>query len=249
MTVFFMMKTPGSLIFSCLALCLAGSAGAENWTVKIKAVNGRAVYSHTQVSPIGKQASFEGKPKMRGGGPARELIFKSFLNPPEDGLFRLDYQVDVVGENSARPFFQAGGKVLLRPGKPVLAAAAGGWNFIVELQGTGEGKYSGKGTGTLETRLKCGRASYPASFTYLPDEPYSAVLYSESGDTVSKFMVGLLPKSSGVDGTFLLQYTLLLTEGGEKLAGGDGELILAPGDGKHTAAAGKGCVFSAQALR
>jgi len=233
----------------CLALCLAGAAAAENWTVKIKAVNGRAAYSHTQVSPIGKQAGFEGKPQMRGGGPARELIFKSFLNPPEDGLFRLDYQVDVVGENSARPFFQAGGKVLLRPGKQVLAAAAGGWNFIVELQGTAEGKYSGKGTGTLETRLKCGRVSYPASFTYLPDEQYSAVLYSESGDTVNKFMVGLLPKSPGVDGTFLLQYTLLLTEGGEKLAGGDGELVLAPGDGKHTAAAGKGCVFSAQALR
>ena len=62
-------------------------------------------------------------------------------------------------------------------------------------------------------------------------------------------MVGLLPKFSGMDGTFQLQYTLLLKEGGETLAGGDGELIMAPGDGKHTATAGKGCVFTAKALR
>ena len=155
--------------------------------------------------------------------------------------------MDVVGENSARPFFQAGGKVLLRRASRC-SPAAGGWNFIVELRGRPKVNTRERDR-HLETRLKCGRASYPANFTYLPDEQYSAVLYSESGDTVNKFMVGLLPKSPGVDGTFLLQYTLLLTEGGEKLAGGDGGLILAPGDGKHTAAAGKGCVFSAQALR
>jgi hypothetical protein len=243
------MKTLLSLILFCPALCFAGAPAAENWTVLMKAVNGRVSYSHVQKSPVGKQGSFVGKARVRGGGPEREIIFNSFLNAPEEGLFRFDYQVEVAGGNRARPPFQAGGKVLLRPGKPVLAAQAGGWKFILELQGKAEGKYPDKGTGTLETSLKCGRVSYPASFVYLPDEQYSAVLYSGSEDAVRKYMVGLLPKSSAMDGTFLLQYTLLLKEGAESLAGGQGELILAPGDGKHTAAAGKDCVFSAKALR
>ena len=236
-------------MFSCLALCFAGPARAESWTVKMKAVNGRAAYSRTQASPIGKQVNFDGKPQMRGGGPARGIIFNSFLNPPEDGLFRLDYQVEVANERRVRPPFQAAGTVLLRPGTPVLAAGAGGWKFILELQGKEKGGSRGEASGTLETRLKCGSASYPANFVYLPDEQYSAVLYSEEGDTVTKFMVGLLPKSPGADGTFLLQYTLLLKEGGETLAGGNGELILEPGGGRLTAAAGKDCVFSAKALR
>ena len=243
------MKITGLLILFYLALCLAGAAGAESWTLKMKAVNGRATYSHTQPSPLGKQASFDGKPRMRGGGPARELIFNSFLNAPEDGLFRLDYQVEVSGEESARPPFQAAGKILLRPGKPVLAAEAGGWKFIVEREGKAGEKSRAERSGTLETVLKCGRVSYPANFVYLPDEQYSAVLFTQSGDTVTKFMVGLLPKFSGMDGTFLLQYTLQLKEGGETLAGGNGELIMAPGDGKHNATAGKGCVFTAKALR
>ncbi|MDO8804780.1 MAG: hypothetical protein Q7R35_10115 [Elusimicrobiota bacterium] len=243
-----MKKNTVSLIMFCLALFLAGAAGAENWTVKMKAVNGRAAYSHEQVSPLGKQSSFVGRPQMRGGGPARELTFNSFLNAPEDGLFRLDYLVELAGEHQARPPLQAAGKVLLRPGKPVLAAEAGGWKFIVELQGKAGERSRRDGSGILETSLKCGRVSYPANFVYLPDEQYSAVLYTQSGDTVSKFMVGLLPKSSAMDGTFLLQYTLLLKEGGETLAGGQGELILAPGEGKRTAAAGKDCVFSAKAL-
>lgn len=233
----------------CLALWPAGAAGAEGWKVHAKAVNGRVSYSHTQASAVGKQATFDGKAQVRGGGPAREIIFNSFLNPPEGGLFRLDYQVEIVGGNRARPPFQVGGKVPLRPGKPVLAAEAGGWKLILELQGKAEGRSRKRGPGTLETRLKCGRTSYPANFMYLPDEQYSAVLYSEEGDTVRRFMVGLLPKSSGMDGTFLLQYTLLLKEGGETLAGGEGELILVPGGEKLTAAAGKDCVFSAKALR
>ncbi len=244
-----MMKITGSLIFLCLAFLFTGAAGAEAWTVKMKAVNGRAAYSHAQASPLGKQSNFNGKPQMRGGGPARELIFNSFLNKPEDGLFRLDYQVEVAGEQRARPPFQAGGKVLLRPGKPVLAAEAGGWKFIVELQGEAGEKSLQERSGTLETRLKCGRISYPANFVYLPDEQYSAVLYTQEGDTVRKFMVGLLPKSPGEGGTFLLQYTLLLKEGGEILAEGQGELIMEPGGEKLTAAAGKDCVFSARALR
>ena len=243
------MKIYGSLVMFCLTGCLVRAAGAESWTVKMKAVNGRASYSHTQAGALGKQTKFDGRPLMRGGGPARDLTFKYFLNPPEDGFFRLDYQVELSGEHGARPPFQAAGKVLLRPGKPVLAALAGGWKIILELQGEAGERSRKEGPGTLETSLKCGRVVYPATFVYLPDEQYSAVLYGGSGDTVTKFMVGLLPKSPGMDGTFLLQYTLLLKEGGETLAGGEGELILAPGDGKHTARAGKDCVFSAKALR
>ncbi|MBI4349969.1 MAG: hypothetical protein HY550_00875 [Elusimicrobia bacterium] len=243
------MKIKVSLMLFCLAPVLAGLAGAGNWTVEMKAVNGRVSYAYAQALSVGKQATYAGKARVRGGGPAREIIFNSFLNPDEEGLFRLDYQAEVAGEQRARPPFQAAGKVLLRPGKPVLAAEAGGWKFIVELKGTAEEESRKERSGTIETVLKCGRVSYPAKFVYLPDEQYSAVLFTQSGDTVTKFMVGLLPKSPGMDGTFLLQYTLQLKEGGETLAEGDGELILAPGDGKHTASAGKDCVFSAKAIR
>ena len=243
------MKIKVLLALFCLPFCLAGAAAAEGWTVEMKAVNGRVSYSYTQALPVGKQATYSGKSKVRGGGPAREIIFNSFLNEPEEGVFRLDYQAEVADKSRARPPFQVAGKVLLRPGKPLLAAEAGGWKFILELKGEAGEKSRTENSGTIETVLKCGRVSYPAKFVYLPDEQYSAVLFSQSGDTVTKFMVGLLPKFSGMDGTFLLQYTLLLKEGGETLAGGDGELIMAPGDGKHTATAGKGCVFTAKALR
>ncbi len=241
------MKISCSLLLLCLSLG-AGTARAEGWTVRVKAVNGRETYSHEQASPAGKQASFAGRPQMRGGGPARELILHTYLHAPEDGRLRLDYQVELAGEQKSRPPFQAQGKVLLRPGKPVLAVEAGGWKFIVELRGTAEGKARGSAGGTLETSLKCGRVSYPANFAYLPDEQYSAVLYSGSGDEPRRFMVGLLPNGAALDGTFLLQYTLLLKEGRETLAEGKGELLLAPGGGKRTAPAGD-CVFSARALR
>lgn len=243
------MKTLLPLILFCLAPGLAGAEPPEDWTVNLKVVGGRVTYSHAQVSPAGEQAGFTGKPVVRGAGEARELIFNSFLNAPEDGVLRLDYQVELAGRREGRPPFQAAGKVPLRPGKSVLAAEAGGWKLILELQGTAGGKPAGRGAGTLETSLKCGRTAYPANFVYLPDEQYSAVLYTGEGDDARKFMVGLLPKSSGVDGTFLLQYTLQLKEGRETLAGGDGELILEPGGARRTAAAGKGCVFSARALR
>jgi hypothetical protein len=241
------MKTTVLLIF-CLAPCLFAEGG-ESWTVKMKAVNGRVSYSHALATPIGEQSAYSGRAQVRGGSPAREIIFNAFLNQPEEGRFRLDYQAEVAGENRARPPFQAAGKILLRPGKPVLAAEAGGWKLILELQGTSEGKYPRIDTGTLVTSLKCGRDVYPANFVYLPGEQYSAVLYSGPDDTVRRFMVGLLPNSPALDGTFQLQYTLLLKDGGETLADSKGELILAPGGGKKTAFAGRSCVFSAKALR
>jgi len=241
------MKIPLLALFS-LALCLPAAA-EDSWTVMVKAVNGRVSYSHAQACPVREQRAYSGKAQARGGGPAREITVNSFLNEPEEGSFRFDYQVAVAGGNRARPPFQAAGKVLLRPGKPVLAAEAGGWKLILELQGTTEGKYPRIETGTLETRLKCGRDSYPANFVYLPDEQYSAELFSGEDDTVRRFMVGLLPNGPALDGTFKLQYTLLLKDGGETLADSQGELILAPGGGKKSAFAGKDCVFSAKALR
>jgi len=243
------MKNFGISLLFCLSLCPAPARAAESWTVKMKAVNGRVSYSHALASPVREQVNYSGKAQVRGGGPEREITFNSFLNRPENGYFRLDYLVEIVGENRARPPFQVAGKVLLRPGKPVLAAEAGGWKLVLELQGTAEGKFPRIETGTLETRLKCGRDSYPAAFVYLPDEQYSAVLFGGSDEAVNKFMVGLLPDSSGLDGTFRLQYTLLLKDAGETLASGQGELILAPGGDKRSASAGKDCVFSAKALR
>lgn len=228
---------------------LIGAAGAQEWTVEVKAVNGRISYSHEQPCPVGEQATFTGRPRMRGPGEPVEMIFNSLLNRPQDGLFRLDYQVELAGKNGGRPPFQAAGKALLRPGKPVLAAEAGGWKFFLKLHGKAARKYPQKKSGTLETRLKCGRVSYPANFAYLPGEQYSTVIYKEEEERVTRFTAGLLPNHPAVDGTFLLQYALLLKEGGETLSEGQGELILAPGGARQTVAAGKDCVFSARALR
>ncbi|OGR78130.1 MAG: hypothetical protein A2X32_01875 [Elusimicrobia bacterium GWC2_64_44] len=243
------MKIPASFILSALALLSAAAAVAGDWKVDLKAVNGGVTYSHAQSLDLGEQSTYDGKVRMRGPGRPRELIFNSLLNQPEEGLFRLDYQVELTGEHPARPPFQASGKVLLRPGKPVLAAEAGGWKLILELKGSAGGDLQKRNNGTLATSLKCGRASYPANFAYLPEEQYTAVQYDAAGDTVRKFMVGLLPNAPALDGTFLLQYTLQLKEGGETAAEGQGELILAPGGPKRTAKAGKDCVFSARALR
>jgi len=243
------MRTAVSLVFFCLALGLAGAARAEEWTVKMRAVSGKVTYSHDLKVPEGGQASYAGKAQMRGYGPAREIIFNAYLKRPDEGLFRLDYQVEVAGEQKARPPFQAQGKVLLRPGKQALAVEAGGWKLIFEVAGKVKGEPPQKEGGVLETALKCGRRSWPARFLYLPGEQYTAVLYGGTEDEVSKFMVGLLPNSTAVDGEFILQYTLQLKDAGETLAEGQGELALEPGGGKAAAKAGKGCVFSAKALR
>lgn len=236
------------ILASLILFCLAAEAGAGEWAVRLKAVNGKAVYSHTLESPLGEQASYAGKPQMRGGGPAREIIFNTYLNKPEDGLFRLDYQVELTGVHKARPPFQAQGKAALWPGKPVLAAEAGGWKILLELLGDAEGKTRRAPGGVIDARLKCRGSSYPVSFVYLPDQQYSVVLYDQDGDTVRRFMAGLLPNGPGADGTFKLQYTLQLKEGSEALAEGQGELILAPGGGAARAAAGA-CTFSAGARR
>lgn len=237
-------------VLSLLLAAAAGPAAAEGWRVNVKAVNGRVTYSRGQPVVPGRPSSYDGKADVRGGGPASDVTLNLYLKEQgESGIFRLDYQAEVSGANRARPLFQAGGKVLLRPGKPVLAASAGGWKLILELNGETEGKPPKAENGTLETSLKCGRVSYPASFLYIPQEQYSAVLYSDAGGAVSKFMLGLLPNSPGVDGTFLLQYTLLYKDGSETVAENQGELILSPGGPKLTGAAGKNCVFTAKALR
>jgi hypothetical protein len=234
-----------------LLLCLApgGAAAAEGWTVKLKVINGRYAYSHEQPMAAKTQENFAGKPRQRGGGPELGLIFNAYLHPAEDGLFKLDYQVELGGDKRALPPFQASGKVRLPPGKPVLAVESGGWKVILELEGESEGEYSKNWQQTIDASLKCGRIAYQAKFAYVPQDQYSVVLYNEKDDAVRKFMLGLLPNSSGLDGEFKLQYTLLLKEGRETLAGGDGELILAPGGGRRSAAAGKACVFSAKASR
>lgn len=234
-----------------LPLCLAPglAAAAEGWTVKLKVLNGRVTYSHEQPMAAKTQENFAGRPRMRGGGPELGLIFNAYLHPAEDGLFKLDYQVELGGDKRALPPFQASGKVRLPAGKPVLAVESGGWKVILELEGESEGEYPKNWQQTIDAALKCGRISYQAKFSYVPQDQYSVVLYNEKDDAVRKFMLGLLPNSPGLDGEFKLQYTLLLKEGRETLAGGDGELILAPGGGRRSAAAGKNCVFSAKASR
>lgn len=240
------MKNRGWAVILSL-LCLAVTAGAETWTVSLKAVNGRGTYTHELELPVGKQASFNGVPATRGW-PRRGLIFNAYLNEPEAGLFRLDYMAELTGKNAARPPFQAAGKVALRPGKPVLAAEASGWKLILELRGEAEPGARNKGNGVIRTSLKCGRDEHAANFAFLPDQQYTVVTYSQDSESVRRFMVGLLPNGSALDGSFLLQYTLQLKEGAETLAEGQGELVLAPGGGKRRAAAGD-CVFSAKAAR
>lgn len=232
-----------------LALALfAGPAAAEDCSVRMKAVKGGISYSHTQPCRPGEQVAYSGPARLQGRGERREIIFNSFLNEGGDGGYRLDYQAEIAGENRARPPFQAQGKALLRPGRPLMAASAGGWRYYLELLAPKPSGYTGTDERTIDAKLKCGRLTFPASFAYLPGEQYTAVLYEETGDGVRRFMLGLLPGLPGVDGSFSLQYTLQLKEGSVKLADAHGELALTPGEGKATAAAG-GCTFSASASR
>ncbi|MDA8244918.1 MAG: hypothetical protein M0025_12475 [Elusimicrobia bacterium] len=238
-----------SALFIAVALSAALPARAEDWTVRMKAVNGRQTYSVSLKNSPGRQAAYDGKAGARGPGASSDVIFKTYLDSPREGVFRLDYQAEVAGKNRARPPFQAAGKVLLLPGKPVLAADAGGWKLILELEGEYEGKPPRPGSGVLDAKLKCGRYSYPVSFAYLPNEQYSAVVYGGSDEEPLKFMIGLLPAAAGADGEFELQYTLQLKEGAETLADSSGSMVLEPGGPRPAASAGKGCVFSAKASR
>lgn len=240
------MKTWGWAVI-LYSFCLAGPAGAETWTVKLKAVNGRGTYTHEMELPVGKQTTFDGAPATRGW-PQRGLIFNAYLNKPEDGLLRLDYMAELTGKNAARPPFQAAGKVALRPGKPVLAAEASGWKLIFELRGEGEHGARKNGNWLIRTSLKCGREERLANFAFLPDQQYTVVTYSQDPESVRRFTVALLPNGSALDGSFLLQYALQLKEGAETLAEKQGELLLNPGGGRSRAAAGD-CVFSAKASR
>lgn len=245
----FFVKIKPELACAAALWLAAAPAAAGDCSVRMKAVKGGLSYSRTQPCRPGERVAYSGPSKMGGRGPAREIIFNSFLNPAGDGGYRLDYQVEIAGENRARPPFQAAGKALLRPGRPVLAAAAGGWRYYLELLAPEAGDYTGTGEHTLDVKLKCGRLSFPASFAYLPGEQYTAVLYEETDGGVRKFMLGLLPGLPGADGAFALQYTLQLKEAGETLTDAHGELALDPGEGKASAAAGKGCAFTASASR
>jgi hypothetical protein len=231
-----------------LLLALSGAARAEPWTVAIKAVNGRHTYSYSQPVKLGRQAAYDGKAQMRGGGPVRGIILTALLNPPKAGNFRLDYTAEVVGENKARPPFQVSGKVFLRPGRPVLAAGANGWKLVLELEGPDEGKASPVESGRIKVWLKCRGETQSAEFAYLPEEPYSALLYSGPDDELRKFIVTLLPNTSALDGGFFLDYSVMLSENGEALASGEGKLMLSPGGGAAGAKAGA-CRFSAKAAR
>lgn len=231
------------------ALLAPDPASAGGWTLRVKALNGRETYTISQRVEPGKQASYSGPSAGRGGGPERAMIFNSFLGEEEGGAFRVDYQAEVGGAHRARPPFQAAGKALLRPGKPLQAAAAGGWKLVLELEGSASGKPRRANAGTLEVSLKCGRRSYPAAFAYLPEEQYSAVLFEQEGETVRKLTVGLLPNLPAADGSFNLQYALELKESGEPLASAEGELLLSPGAGRKTARAGGDCLFSVSAAR
>lgn len=242
------MRVQNILALCCASLGLAGAAAAETWTLRVQAANGRVTYTHDQALQPRKQTGFTGKPRRRGMGPEREMIFNAYLNAPEDGALRLDYQVEMAGDHKARPPFQAQGKVLLKPGKPLLAVQAGGWKLIFELRGEAEGKGAGN-AGTLEAALKCGRTSYPVKVAYLPNEQYSVVLYEQEGETVRKLIVGLLPNISALDDDFTLQYAVMLREGGDTLAEKQGDLVLSPGGGRRSVGAGENCSFSAAARR
>lgn len=231
-----------ALLAQSLPACAAG------WTVKARAVNGGQTFSQSLNCAEGKPAEFSGRPAIRGYGPVRDMVFRATLRTGDDGLLRLEYDLTMKAERGPRPPLQLAGVAPLRPGKPVLAAASGGWKLTLELTGSDGGEHPKPAPGRLEARLKCGRRAYAADFVFLPEKQYSAVLQDEEDDKAGKFMVGLLPGAPGLNGEFLLQYTLLLKDGAEALAEGQGKFILEPGVEKR-AAAGRNCSFTVKAAR
>lgn len=224
------------------------AAGEETCTLRMMAVDGGVSYSHELEIAPGGRASYRGPSRKRGRGPLRDIGFNALLNEPGEGGFRLDYQVEVAGENGIRPPFQVQGKALLRPGRQLLAASAGGWKYYLKLEGgTCAGDFDGPRPGTLDARLKCGRLAYSASFSYLANEQYTVTLYEEPReDVVRSLTIGLLPGSSAFDGTFPLQYVIRLKEGGRLLSDNSGGLLLSPDGSRAKASAGKDCSFSAR---
>jgi hypothetical protein len=239
-----------SFFTASILLSLAAPAAGETCLLKMMAVNGGVSYSHDLEVEPGERASYAGPAKKRGRGPQRDIIFNALLNEAGEKGFRLDYQVEVAEEKGPRPPFQAQGKVPLRPGRQALAASAGGWKYYLKLEGEAcEGEFDDPKPGTLAAVLKCGRHRYPVGFSYLTNEQYSAVLYSEDGDKVTRFMIGLLPGGGAFDGTFPLQYAVQLREGGRTVTDNTGGVLLSPGGGAVKASAGPGCSFTVKARR
>ncbi|MDT8286085.1 MAG: hypothetical protein RQ748_03155 [Elusimicrobiales bacterium] len=247
-----MVSLLATTIFLALAAPAAAADGDRTCALRMMAVRGGVSYSYELPAVPGEQASYAGPAKKRGRGPRREMIFNALLNEAGERGFRLDYQAEVAAEKGPpRPPFQAQGKVPLRPGKQVLAASAGDWKLYFRLDGKAcAGEKGWEKAGTLSGRLKCGRLSYPFSFAYLTNEQYTAVLYEEPAEnTVRRLTLGLLPGPSAFDGTFRLQYVLNLREGSRVITDSQGKLLLAPGGGRQSAAAGRGCSFTVKASR
>lgn len=239
--------------FLAAAILLAqpapAAAGEGTCALRMMAVNGGVSYSHELEIAPGGRASYRGPSGKRGRGPLRDIGFNALLNEPGEGGFRLDYQVEVAGEKGIRPPFQVQGKALLRPGRQLLAASAGGWKYYLKLEDEGAcgGIPDGKRPGTLDARLKCGRLSYSASFSYLANEQYTVTLYEEPReDVVRSLTIGLLPGAPAFDGTFPLQYVIRLKEGGKLLTDGSGGLLLSPDGSRARTSPGKDCSFSAR---
>jgi hypothetical protein len=216
--------------------------------VKTWAVHGNTSYSHRQSSPVGEQSTFRGKTDIKGSGPEREMIFNSLLYPEEDGHFRMDYQVEIGGEQEGQPPLQAMGQAILTPGEVLLAAKVGAWRYYIQLPGRPSVEVSREEPKYLVTRLKCGGSSYPANFSYIHGEEYTAILFTESTDVPRKFTISLRVGDLVRNGALPIQYSVSLKEDGATMAGSNGSLTLKPGTDKSLSV-GNGCTFWAKTLK
>jgi len=235
-----------------LAVLLAAAwgavpAAAETCLVKMTAVKGKTVYAYSKKNEAGKQDSFAGKVKARGG-PARQLVFHSLLSRGQKGLFSLDYQFELSGAGKGRPPLQFQSRVSLPKGRKILAATAGGWKYYLELAGK-SARPADTGDYQLAASYGCGSVNVPVRIVVVPGSQANAIIVEEGAKAVRKFVMTVLPGRQDADGTFTLQYQAELKDDGEVLGTAQGQVRLSAGGPQKTIPSGKNCRLSVKALK
>lgn len=222
-------------------------AAAETCLVKMTAVKGKTVYAYSKKNEAGKQDSFAGKVKARGG-PARQMVFHSLLSRGQKGGFSLDYQLELSGAGKGRPPLQVQSTVSLPKGRKILAATAGGWKYYLELAGK-SARPADTGDYQLTVSYGCGSVNFPVKIVVVPGSQANTIIVDESAKAVRKFVMTVLPGRQDQDGSFTLQYQAELKEDGEVLGTAQGQVRLSAGGPQKTITSGKSCKLSVKALK
>ncbi len=218
-----------------------GTASAEDYTVKIVAVNGKESYSYTHKVPEGEQTDYVGKVKGKPGI-TRQLILNALAARRFGGGVKLQYMFELDDpSDSANPPLELVSEVALSPGVKTLAARGGGWKFFVTAYGpsTGAIKTGEEANYLLTADLAAGDKKFPLTMAVTPGTQLTQLVIKKYGSKQYKYTFTARPdKPAFAGGEFSLQYSFTVKVNGRKTAEGSGETRIKPGEMNGTTVKG-----------